>query len=464
MFKLSDVYAAADQPFPPDTPDSDIPAAHFDSRRIKPGMLFVALPGARVDGNDYIGDALSRGAAATLGSRIDVEHPNWRQVTTPDPLAAFQALARGITQRSSATVVGVTGSNGKTSTKQALAAALGGHGFTLATDRSENTDVGVPTTLSRLRPEHRFAVIEMGAQVQGEIASYCRVAAPDAAVITSISGAHIGLFGSIETIVEAKSELLDALPSGAPAVLPAQSRWLRELRARAPGRVLTFGRIRDADVVVSGDVTLDGTTVSLATPNGKGQVHAPGIAGPIDLVFGAAVAAVLALGLDLQPSLDALQAFQPAPHRMALRRTPAGATVLDDSYNANTASMLAALDTLASLPVEGRRFAVLGDMLELGDESPDAHLQVGDAAAKADVLVAIGADASGYAQGARDFGLPNESILLLMADLEDSDDLAKARDKLVTYLRDTLEPDDAVLLKASNGIGLGPIADALTKP
>ena len=188
------------------------------------------------------------------------------------------------------------------------------------------------------------------------------------------------------------------------------------------------------------------------------------MAGPIDLVFGAAVAAVLALGLDLQPALDALQSFQPAPHRMALRRTPAGATVLDDSYNANTASMLAALDTLASLPVEGRRFAVLGDMLELGDESPYAHLQVGDAAAKADVLVAIGADASGYAQGAREFGLPNESILLLMADLEDSDALAKARDKLVTYLRDTLEPDDAVLLKASNGIGLGPIADALTKP
>ena len=463
MFKLSDVYAASQQQLPPDAPDLEISAAHFDSRRIERGMLFVALPGARVDGNDYIGDALSRGAAATLGSRVDVEHPNWRQVTTPDPLAAFQALASGIRQRCIATVVGVTGSNGKTSTKQALAAALGGHGFTLATDRSENTDVGVPSTLSRLLPAHRFAVIEMGAQIRGEIASYCRVTAPDAAVITSISGAHIGLFGAIEAIVEAKSELLTALPDGAPAVLPADSRWLPELRARAPGPVLTFGRNPTADVRVAGAVTLDGTTVALETPRGRGQVQAPGIAGPIDLVFGAAVAGVLALGLDLQPSLAALQTFQPAPHRMALRRIPAGATILDDSYNANTASMLAALQSLALLPVRGRRIAVLGDMLELGDESPDAHRQVGRAAANADALIAIGEAARGLMQGAQEAGMPGERIVLLSASLEDADSLDTARESLENHLRDTLTPADAVLLKASNGIGLGPIADALTK-
>ena len=463
MFKLSDLYAAAGQQLPASVPDLEIPAAHFDSRRIKPGMLFVALPGARVDGNDYIGDALRRGAAATLGSRTDPAHSGWRQVITADALAAFQELAHGVRSRSSATFIGVTGSNGKTSTKQALAAALGGHGLTLATDRSENTDVGVPTTLSRLLPDHRYAVIEMGAQIRGEIESYCRVASPDAAVITSISGAHIGLFGSIETIVKAKSELLTALPDHAPAVLPADSRWLPELRARAPGDVLTFGRNRDADVVVSSQVTLDGTTVSLETPQGRSQVHAPGVAGPIDLIFGAAAAAVLALELDLQPALDALQTFQPAPHRMALRRTSAGATVLDDSYNANTASMLAALETLALLPVEGRRIAVLGDMLELGDEAPDAHREVGRAAASADALIAIGDDASGFAQGARDAGLPSERILLLSAALEDSDALTQARDTLETHLRDSLEPNDAVLLKASNGIGLGPIADALTQ-
>lgn len=463
MFKLSDVYAAAGQPFPPDIRDPDIPAAHFDSRRIQPGMLFVALPGARVDGNDYIGHALRNGAAATLGSRIDPEFPVWRQVTAPDALAAFQRLARNLRDRSQATVVGVTGSNGKTSTKQALAAALGAHGLTLATDRSENTDVGVPTTLSRSLPDHRFAVIEMGAQVRGEIESYCRVAAPDAAVITSISGAHIGLFGSIENIVQAKSELLTALHDDAPAVLPADSRWLPQLRARAPGPVLTFGRDPAADVVVSGRVTLDGTTVSLETPGGPGQVHAPGVAGPIDLVFGAAAATVLALDLDLKPSLDALQTFHPAPHRMALRRTPVGATLLDDTYNANAASTLAALDTLAQLPVEGRRIAVLGDMLELGDQSPHDHVRVGRAAANADILIAIGQDAVGIAEGAQSAGLPGERIVLLTATLENSDSLSAARESLENHLRHTLEPTDAVLLKASNGIGLGPIADALTQ-
>ena len=462
MFSLSDVYAAAGQPRPPEAPDLAISAAHFDSRRIEPGMLFVALPGERVDGNDYLGDALGRGAAATLGSRVDEAHPSWRQVTAPDALVAFQQLARGIRRHGTATVVGVTGSNGKTSTKQALAAALAGHGATLATDRSENTDVGVPATLSRLRPDHRFAVIEMGAQIRGEIASYCQVAAPDAAVITNISGAHIGLFGAIEAIVEAKSELLTALPDGAPAVLPADSRWLPHLRARAPGPVLTFGRDPDADVVVTGDITLDGTTIHLDSPHGRGEVHAPGMAGPIDLVFGAAAAAVLALGLDLQPSLDALRGFQPAPHRMALRRTPSGATVLDDSYNANTDSMLAALHTLAQLPVRGRRIAVLGDMLELGDASPDAHRQIGRAAASADVLIAVGEAASGLVRGAQAAGMPGDRILLLSASLEDADSLDTARNSLENCLRDTLTPADAVLLKASNGIGLGPIADALT--
>ena len=463
MFKLSDVYAAAGQAFPPDTPNPDIPAAHFDSRRIRPGMLFVALPGARVDGNDYIGDALRRGAAATLGNRVDSEHPTWRQVTASDALAAFQQLALGLRKRSQATFVGVTGSNGKTSTKQALAAALGGHGRTLATDRSENTDVGVPTTLTRLRPDHRFAVIEMGAQVRGEIESYCRVAAPDAAVITSISGAHIGLFGSIENIVEAKSELLTGLPANAPAVLPADSRWLPQLRARAPGPVLTFGRDPAAEIRVSGGVTLDGTTVTLDTPRGISKVHAHGLAGPIDLVFGAAAATVLALGLNLQPALDALQSFQPAPHRMALRRTPAGTTLLDDTYNANAASMLAALDTLAQLPVEGRRIAVLGDMLELGNESTRDHLRVGQAAASADILIAIGQDAADLARGARESGLPAERLALFSAALDDADSLNAARESLETHLRDTIQPTDAVLLKASNGIGLGPIADALTQ-
>ena len=170
MFTLADVATAADQPVPRGADDLAMAAAHFDSRRIQPGMLFVALPGARVDGHDFIGDAFARGAAAVLCARPHPDQPLDRQVVTAEPQAAFERLASALRARSSATFVGVTGSNGKTTTKEALAAALGAAGPTLATERSENAEVGVPATLSRLTPAHRYAVVEIGAQVVGEIA------------------------------------------------------------------------------------------------------------------------------------------------------------------------------------------------------------------------------------------------------------------------------------------------------
>ena len=198
MFTLADVTMAAAQPVPSGAEDLVMTAAHFDSRRIQPGMLFVALPGARVDGHDFIGDAFARGAAAVLCARPDPGQPLSRQVVAAEPQAVFERLAGTLRSRSPATVVGVTGSNGKTTTKEALAAALGAAAPTLATERSENAEVGVPATLSRLAPAHRYAVVEIGAQVVGEIAHYCSYAKPDVGVITSIAGAHLGLFGSME--------------------------------------------------------------------------------------------------------------------------------------------------------------------------------------------------------------------------------------------------------------------------
>ncbi len=461
MFTLADVYAAAGQPPPAAAGAVEMRGAHFDSRRMRAGWLFTAMPGARVDGADYIADAFGRGAAGVLAERADPSQPLWRQVIVPEALAAFQALARGIRRRGAATVVGVTGSNGKTTTKQAVAAALRAHAPTLATDRSENTDVGVPATLSRLDAADRFAVIEMGAQIRGEIASYCRVAEPDAAVITNISGAHLGLFGSLEAIVEAKSELLAALPPGAPAALPADDRRLPELRARVSGPVTTFGRSPQADVVVAGELSSRGTTVTIQAGGISAAVEAPNLAGPIDLAFGAAAAAALGLGLELTATLDGLREFEPAPHRMALRSTPDGATLLDDSYNANAASMLAALAALRRLPVRGRRLAVLGDMLELGEASTAAHREVGRAAAQLDALLAIGAAAGEIVEGARSAGMPAARTRLFAAELADAGQLAAARAELEQWLRGELAPGDALLLKASNGIGLGPLADAL---
>ncbi|MCY3919441.1 MAG: UDP-N-acetylmuramoyl-tripeptide--D-alanyl-D-alanine ligase, partial [Chloroflexi bacterium] len=357
MFTLADVATAAEQPVPRGADDLAMAAAHFDSRRIQPGMLFVALPGARVDGHDFIGDAFARGAAAVLCARPDPDQPSDRQVVTAEPQAAFERLARALRDRSSATFVGVTGSNGKTTTKESLAAALGAAGPTLATERSENAEVGVPATLSRLTPTHRYAVVEIGAQVVGEIARYCSYAKPDVGVITSIAGAHLGLFGSMEAIATAKGELFEALPEHGPAIVNADDPWSDELRRRAPGPVVSFGRSDAADVRVDGELLANppGTRVHIQAGSFSDSVDVPGTAGAIDLAFGAAFAATQALGVDPATACDGLRAFQPAPHRMRLEALPGGGLLLDDTYNANAASMAVALDSLRDVSVPGRR-------------------------------------------------------------------------------------------------------------
>ena len=369
MFTLGDVHRAAGHPPPADAEALRIEAAHYDSRRIGPNMLFVALPGKRVDGNDFLTDAFARGAVAALCERIDPDSPAGRQVVTPNALAAFQRLGTELRSRSGATFVAVTGSNGKTTTKQALAAALRAVAPTLSTDQSENTDIGIPTTLSRLRPDQRFAVIEMGAQVRGEIEAYCAFTHPDAGVITNIAGAHLGLFSSMEAVATAKAELLAGLPEGGPVILNGDDDWTAWLRDRARGPVTTFGRGAASDVRVLGDLLAggSGTRVRATTGDRTIELHAAGVAGAIDLAFGAALAACLALGLDLDTAAEGLAGFRAPPHRLQLGRLPNGALLLDDTYNANHASMLVALDALRDVPAPGRRVAVLGDMFELGE-------------------------------------------------------------------------------------------------
>ena len=461
MFTLADVFAAADQPSTAEAQSVTLRGAHYDSRKIGTGMLFVAMPGAQVDGNDFIRDAFARGASAVLAERLDPTSNPSRQIIVPHSIQTFQNLAHQIRSRSSAKVIGVTGSNGKTSTKQALAAALSVHGLTLATDRSENTDVGVPTTLSRLCPDHRFAVIEMGAQVRGEIASYCQIAHPNIAVITNLSSAHIGEFGSMENIVKAKSELIDALPDGGPTVLPHSDPSTAYLQKLSSGRVVTFGRESEADVSVALALTSTGSTVVITAGSYESTIEARGIAGPIDLAFGAAIAVTVALELPVEQSVCGLRAFQPAAHRMALRSSKTGAVIIDDTYNANTASMTEALRILQKLPVKGRKFAVLGDMLELGSSTKSAHLQIGHIAAQADTLVTIGQLAELLAQGAIQAGMPSQHVHVLTTKTLETRELADTRNQLEHLLDVHLKPGDAILLKASKGIGLSKVADAL---
>ena len=463
MFSLADVAMAAKQPVPRGAEDLVMPAAHFDSRRIQPGMLFVALPGARVDGHDFIGDAFVRGAAAVLCARPDPDQPSGRQVIAAEPQAAFERLAGALRSRSPATVVGVTGSNGKTTTKEALAAALGAAGPTLATERSENAEVGVPSTLSRLAPMHRYAIVEIGAQVVGEIARYCGYARPDLGVITSIAGAHLGLFGSMEAIATAKGELFEALPVNGPAIVNADDPWSEALRHRAPGPVASFGRSDEAEVRVGAELLTDppGTRVRIEAGSFSDSVDVLGTAGAIDLAFGAAVATAQALGVDPATACRGLRGFRPAPHRMRLQALPGGGLLLDDTYNANAASMKVALDTLHAVSVPGRRIAVLGDMFELGAYGPAAHEQVGKDAAGTDQLLCVGALADHIASGARAAGVP--SVDLISADTDDAASIAAAVDAAAAWLHRELAAGDAVLLKASNGMGFARLAAAVTE-
>ena len=463
MFSLADVAVAAEQPVPRGAKDLVMPAAHFDSRRIQPGMLFVALPGARVDGHDFIGSAFARGAAAVLCARPDPDQPIERQVVAAEPQAAFEQLAGALRSRSSATFVGITGSNGKTTTKEALAAALGAAGPTLATERSENAEVGVPATLSRLAPTHRYAVVEIGAQVVGEIAHYCSYARPEAGVITSVAGAHLGLFGSMEAIATAKGELFEALPENGPAIVNADDPWTEALRRRAPVPVLSFGRSDAADVRVSATLLaeLPGTRVHIESRSFTDSVDVAGTAGAIDLAFGAAFATTQALGVDPATACRGLREFRPAPHRMRLQALPGGGLLLDDTYNANASSMAVALDTLRAVSVPGRRIAVLGDMFELGSFAPAAHEQVGRDAAGVNRLLCVGALATRIAAGARAAGL--QAVDLIPADTEDSASVAGAVDAAAAWLRQELAAGDAVLLKASNGMGFARLADAVTQ-
>ncbi len=463
MFTLADVLKAAGQTPTSGSAEIMLTSAHYDSRRIEPGMLFVAMPGARVDGNDFIGAAFAAGAVATLCGRADPAVEGARQVVTDDALGAFQALARELRSRSDATVVGVTGSNGKTTTKQAIGAALGAAAPTLATDRSENTDVGVPTTLSRLAPGDQFAVIEMGAQTAGEIAAYCEYTAPNAGVITNIAGAHLGLFGSIEAVADAKAELLAALPDGSPVVLHADDAWTPWMRARARGPVMTFGKGAEADVRVASHFDLEtaGTRMDLTVEEQAFQVRAVGVLSAVDLAFGAALATALALGVDPATAIEGLGDFEAAPHRLQLLRSPGGAFVLDDSYNANAASVAIALAALRELPVTGRRIAVLGDMLELGDFTEREHREVGAQAAFVDRLICVGTSAVDVRIGALDRGLTTDRVQVFDFDPDDDAALAATLDAVASALRTSLRPEDAVLLKASNGMRFWEIADAL---
>ncbi|WP_329232991.1 UDP-N-acetylmuramoyl-tripeptide--D-alanyl-D-alanine ligase [Streptomyces canus] len=418
--------------------------AVLDGRQAEPGGLFVAFAGEHADGHDYVGQAGRTGAVAVLGSR-PTPLPT---VVVDDARAALQTLAAHVVARlrDGLTVVGLTGSQGKTGTKDLLAAVLSSIAPTTATIGSLNNELGVPLTLLRADAATRFLVLEMGARHIGDIAALTSLVAPDVAVVLNVGRAHLGEFGSRAAIARTKGELIQGLAPGGTAVLNADDPRVAAMRSLTDGPVVTFGRAEHADLRVTG-LTLDRLgrpSFTLRTAGASAPVALSLVGAHQALNASAAAAAGLAAGVPLDVATTASATASLSPWRMELRELAGGATLLNDSYNANPDSTRAALDALAAIE-GGRRFAVLGEMLELGDVSAAEHRAVGEyAASRADVVAAVGEAARAIADGAGERAV-------VLAD----------NDTAVDWLRGNIAAGDVVLVKASRGARLDEVAAAL---
>jgi UDP-N-acetylmuramoyl-tripeptide--D-alanyl-D-alanine ligase len=429
----------------------------LDSRTVAPGDLFVAVAGERVDGHDFLGAAAAAGAVAALAARPDDALPT---VVVDDPVAALGRLAAGVHARLTAgglRTAGITGSSGKTSTKDLLGQVLGAAGPTVSPPGSYNNDIGLPLTVLSADEDTRYLVLEMGSRGPGHIARLCRVARPQIGVVLNVGSAHLGEFGSPEGVAQAKGELVEALPEDGTAVLNADDPRVLGMAARTGARVLTTGRGAGADVRAA-DVSLDDSARPRFTLVAAGEEHAVAlqVVGEHQVANAlSAAGAALAAGLRPAEVAAALSAAGPRSRwRMEVDRRADGVTIVNDAYNANPESMRAALAALTGLPGT-RRIAVLGAMAELGPGAPAEHERLGRDAAAAgiDLIVAVGADAVGIAEGAAAAGrrAGGESVHV--------PDRAAAR----ALLSEVLRPGDVVLVKASRSYGLELLAaDLLT--
>ncbi|MFV2213771.1 UDP-N-acetylmuramoyl-tripeptide--D-alanyl-D-alanine ligase [Actinomadura sp. LOL_016] len=423
-----------------------------DSRAAEPGALFAALPGERADGHDFAPAALAAGAAGVLALR-PVDGP---AVLVRDVREALGRLARGVLERlPDTTVAAVTGSAGKTSTKDLIAQVLGRAGPTVFPPGSFNNEIGLPLTVLRADAGTRHLVLEMGARGVGHIAYLTGIARPDVGVVLNVGTAHVGEFGGREMIAKAKGEMVEALAPGGTAVLNADDPLVGAMASRTAATVVTFGRSPDATVRAA-DETLDErgrARFTLVTPEGSAPVvlRLHGSHAVPNALAAAAVAR--AAGLDPAGVAAALSEAEPASRwRMEVTETGGGVTVVNDAYNANPDSTRAAIDVLVHMARGRRAWAVLGEMAELGDSSAEEHAKIGEHVARSGVagLIVVGANAAAMAEGAaRAASWTGECVQV--------DDVGAA----VAALSERLEPRDVVLVKGSRVAGMERVAEGV---
>ncbi len=443
-------------------PATPVTGFSTDSRSVAPGDLFIAVVGEHHDAHDFAAQAAAAGAAGVLAAR-EVDAPS--VVVDDDTVLALGRLARSVVDSlPDLVVVGITGSSGKTSTKDLMAQVLVELGPVVAPQGSFNTEVGLPLTALKVDEGTRVLVSEMGARNLGHIAYLCGITPPRVGVVLNVGSAHIEIFGSREAIAQTKGELVEGtLPAdqGGVAVLNADDPLVAGMAPRAVGRVVTYGRSASADVRAEDEV-LDAESRASFTLVAGAERHPVALrlhGAHMVLNALAVAAAAIELGVPADVVARRLSGAQPASRwRMEVSTTEAGITVVNDAYNANPESVVAALDALAVMGAAAddrparRTWAVLGEMRELGDAGPEAHERVGREAAERgiDHVVAVGPGATGVATGAQ--GVGGATVVVAVPDV----------DAAVRLLHEQVREGDVVLVKASRASGLETVAQALT--
>jgi UDP-N-acetylmuramoyl-tripeptide--D-alanyl-D-alanine ligase len=428
----------------------------IDSRTTEPGDLFVAIAGERLDGHRFVGEAVTRGAAGAVIHRpLEAGAAPGLVIEVEDTTRALQDLARDVRRRSGTTVVAITGSAGKTTTKEVAARFLARRFEVFRNTGSLNNHIGLPLSLLELRRRPRIAVVELGMNHAGEIRTLVRTAEPEVRVWTNVGDAHLGFFESAEAVADAKAEILEEAGPDHVVVANADDPRVMARIGRFAGRRITFGMEADADVKADAvrHLGLDGMEADVTTPAGSGRLRTRLLgAGNLANVL-AAVAVGTHFGVPLAEMIDEAARLTPASHRGELLRLPGGVTLIDDSYNASPTALRRTLDIVAAATGSARKVAVLGEMLELGVHAERLHRECGRAAAASglDLLVTVGGDpARALAREAVAAGMADRAVMHVAG----SDDAAEAALRLV-------RPGDLVLVKGSRGIGTDRVVERL---
>jgi len=448
------------RPGPGLDPLARVAGVSIDSRTLRPGELFIAIHGPRHDGHDYVAAAVEQGAvAAVVAEPLVSRYAGWisdRCITVPDTFDALKGLGRAARQAWGGKVAGVTGSVGKTTTKEILAALLGAKLRVLKSEGNLNNEYGLPLTLFRLDETHQAAVLEMGMSRRGELARLAEIAKPDVGVVTRVAPAHLEFFSSVDEIALAKRELIEGLNGkGSLAVLNADDARVAAFAHKAPGRVLTYGIEHAADFRAEEieDRGALGSTFTLVAGGKRTRLDLTLAGRHVISNSLAALAAASAWGIGAGEAQSVFRSLRAPAMRGELLRFSNGTAIINDSYNSSPAALQAMTALLVSTPNYLRRILAAGEMRELGSRSPELHREAGQFAAasgKIDWIVGVAGDAAHIIEGAVATGFPKAQTRFLA----NSKDAAQ-------FLEQMVEPGDLILVKGSRGVQMERVIDAL---